>query len=185
MNMIMRGLPVAGTPASSVVAPSAAAAIARDKNIVLKHLALALLAAGLAFLIPAISYAAELSKPRPFAETIPAHVGQCLTVDAMMPLFDQVIAEAGGRALVLTAGVQQRFADEWRHEVELEPVTISVTFVFLSSAASVAEFDNQGCLLTMTSMSIEEFLGVVHAHVGETAAPMRAPSLLPNGRTSI
>jgi hypothetical protein len=185
MNMIIRGLPVAGIPARSIVALAAVVAIGRHKNIVLKHLALALVAAGLAFLISPMSYAAELPKPRPFAEIIPAHAGQCLTVDEMKPLFDQVIAEAGGRALVLTAGVQQRFADKWRHEVELEPVTISVTFVSLTSAAHVAEFDNKGCLLTMTSMSIEEFLGVVHAHVGETVAPMRAPSLLSNGRTSI
>jgi hypothetical protein len=158
----------------------AATGTAARRGIFLPYLALAVVAAGLAFVVPPPADAAELPSPRPFAESLPAHAGQCLLVDDMKLRLGEVIGEEGGIGLMLNAGVQQRFADAWRRAVELKPVTISVILVWLREAAIVAEFDDEGCLMTMTRMSLDEFVRLVHAGAGETAEPKRAPSLRPD-----
>lgn len=147
-----------------------------------RWLARGIVAAMLAASLPAAASAAGLPKPSPFAETLPARAGECIEVEQMKIQLGRVIAATGGRGLMFLHGVQQRFADEWRRELALDPVTISVTLVWLREAAMIAEFDTDGCLLTMTRMSLDEFVRLVHAGAGESARPMGTPGLPSEGR---
>jgi hypothetical protein len=159
--------------------------MARRRPVVLERLVLGLIAAAIAFVVSPLAGAAELPRPIPFAEIFPTHAGQCLPAGDMEHRLGEVIGEAGGLGLMFNAGVQQRFADAWRRAVGLKPVAISVTLVWLRNMAVVAEFDDEGCLMTMTRMSVEDFVRIVHAGAGETAEPMQAPSLHSGRRTSI
>src|SRR5262245_26277015 len=79
-------------------------------------LALGLTAVALS-VTPAAAGAGDLPSPTPFAKLLPARAGQCVAFDEMAVNLAKAVAETGGRGLVLTAGLQQDFADRWRREL--------------------------------------------------------------------
>ena len=82
-------------------------------------------------------------------------------------------AAIGGETVMLADGLEQAFADAWRRQVELTPVSVStvVAHVFKRDAASAAEvdvveIDNAGCAMTRTILSGDEWAHLLQAAAG-------------------
>ena len=99
--------------------------------------------------------------------------GACVTADEVVTRLQADRAAIGGETVMLADGLEQAFADAWRRQVELTPVSVStvVAHVFKRDAASAAavdvvEIDNAGCAMTRTILSGDEWAHLLQAAAG-------------------
>ncbi len=95
---------------------------------------------------------------------------ECLPVDtvAHQMLVDQ--SKVGGRTLALTEGMDQAFADQWRHMAHVAPVKVKVVLAHgfaVGNASSdvvidTVEFDERGCAISRTLLNAAAWDTILH-----------------------
>lgn len=78
--------------------------------------------------------------------------------------------KVGGRTLALTEGMDQAFADQWRHMAHMPPVRVKVVLAHgfaVGSAPSdvvidTVEFDEQSCAISRTLLKSEAWDTILH-----------------------
>ena len=87
----------------------------------------------------------------------------CYDKDDVLSYFDRDRVQIGGEMVTLEVGFDQDFADAWRYETKMQPVTISGVFahVFPSDAGfnmvDVVEIGSDGCAISRTLLTEEEW----------------------------
>ena len=87
----------------------------------------------------------------------------CYDKDDVVSYFDRDRTQIGGEVVTLEVGFDQDFADAWRYETKMQPVTISGVFahVFPSDAGfnmvDVVEIGGDGCAISRTLLTEEEW----------------------------
>jgi hypothetical protein len=87
---------------------------------------------------------------------------------ARQMLIDQ--SKVGGRTLALTDGIDQAFADQWRHMAHAAPVKVKVVlahgFAVGDASADVVidtvEFDDHGCAISRTLLKSGAWDTILH-----------------------
>ena len=85
----------------------------------------------------------------------------------MVSYFDRDRTQIGGEVVTLEVGFDQDFADAWRYETEMQPVTISGVFahIFPSDAGfnmvDVVEIGGDGCAISRTLLTEEEWNSIL------------------------
>jgi hypothetical protein len=78
--------------------------------------------------------------------------------------------KVGGRTLALTEGMDQAFADQWRHMAHMPPVKVKVVLAHgfaVGSAPSdtvidTVEFDERGCAISRTLLKSDAWDTILH-----------------------
>ena len=87
----------------------------------------------------------------------------CYDKDDVLAYFDRDRIQIGGETVMLEVGFDQDFADAWRTETEMTPVSISGVFahIFPSDAGfnmvDVVEIGSEGCAISRTLLTEEEW----------------------------
>lgn len=91
----------------------------------------------------------------------------CYNKDAVLGYFDRDRATIGGETVMLEVGFDQDFADAWRYETEMDPVTVSGVFahIFPSDAGfnmvDVVEIGGDGCAISRTLLTEPEWNSIL------------------------
>ena len=96
----------------------------------------------------------------------------CYGKDDVISYFDKDRAHIGGEVVTLEVGFDQDFADVWRYETKMQPVTISGVFahIFPSDAGfnmvDVVEIGGDGCAISRTLLTEEEWNSILVGAAG-------------------
>ena len=112
------------------------------------------------FDIAGIEEPANLQAPVKSTTIFKASLGageSCLQPQKVLERLQADQKTMGGKTVLLADGLQQSFADVWRHEAHVAPVKVSSVVAHLFSDdtgdewnADVVEFDAQGCAMSRT-----------------------------------
>jgi hypothetical protein len=91
------------------------------------------------------------------SHALDAAAKDCLAPQKVLERMQELQNIIGGKTVMLTDGLQQSFADEWRREAHVAPVKVSSMVAHLFSDATgenwkadVVEFDAKGCAMSRT-----------------------------------
>lgn len=91
----------------------------------------------------------------------------CYDKDDVLRYFDRDRAQIGGETVMLEVGFDQDFADAWRYQTDMEPVTVSGVFahIFASDAGfnmvDVVEIGSDGCAISRTLLTETEWNAIL------------------------
>jgi len=91
----------------------------------------------------------------------------CYDKNDVLSYFDSDRVQIGGEMVTLEAGFDQDFADTWRSETELQPVTVSGVFAHIFANDSgfemvdVVEIGADGCAISRTLLTEEEWNAIL------------------------
>jgi hypothetical protein len=99
----------------------------------------------------------------------------CMSRAAVISRLKVDMAKVGGEIYVLKGGLEQAFADEWRHQAHEKPVPVTGVVAHLfpdaggSDYADVVEFDGAGCAMSRTMLSGQDWDGILNTLFGAQA----------------
>jgi hypothetical protein len=93
----------------------------------------------------------------------------CMPAEQILGVFALDVEAVGGEILALSGGLEQEFADQWRLAVGIAPVDVSQVFAHVVPAedgdaiVDVVELDGEGCALSRTLLSHDDWLDLLGA----------------------
>lgn len=102
-------------------------------------------------------------------------VAQCMTLDKVVSSLKGEQAVIGGNVVMLEDGLQQDFADEWRRETGVGRSEVSAVVAHLfedgqgGGIADVVEFAQDGCAMSRTLLSGQDWTALLRAAAGTSA----------------
>lgn len=96
----------------------------------------------------------------------------CMPAEQILGVFALDVEAVGGEVLVLSGGLEQDFADQWREAVGMTPVDVSRVYAHVVPAedgdaiVDVVEVDGEGCALSRTLLSHNDWLELLGAVSG-------------------
>jgi hypothetical protein len=96
----------------------------------------------------------------------------CMPVAQILGVFALDVEAVGGEILALSGGLEQAFADQWRLAVGISPIDVSQVYAHVVPAedgdaiVDVVEVDAQGCALSRTLLSHNDWLELLGAVSG-------------------
>lgn len=96
----------------------------------------------------------------------------CMSAEQILAVFALDVEAVGGEIIALTGGFEQEFADQWRLAVDMTPVDVSQVYAHVVPAedgdaiVDVVEVDNEGCALSRTLLSHNDWLELLGAVSG-------------------
>ena len=91
----------------------------------------------------------------------------CIAANHMLSVLALDVQHVGGEVLLLSGGLEQAFADSWRHAVGLPSVQVSQVFAHVvkqedgNGVVDVIEIGSNGCALSRTLLAIDDWLFIM------------------------
>jgi hypothetical protein len=129
---------------------------------------------------PSVSHAYEGLIPGPvsgvplFVADASGPVPACVTETDVIRRLNADRDRFGGETVMLSNGLVQAFADEWRRETHLQKVAVSGVFAHVfgeedAASVDVIELDAKGCALSRTMLSEDDWRFLLRQTVGAEA----------------